>query len=91
MFITGGGGNLVQTLHALVHIILDSSESSHDGRGTKPVSDHGEVSEVSLNAGIQDWLRVGVAERRPVLLKEIHQFLDDQTSLEIDLFPPVDL
>ena len=75
MFITGG--DFVQTLHALVHIVLDRSESGHDGGGAKPVGDHGEVSEVSLDAGVQDGLWVGVAQGRPILVQQIRKLLAD--------------
>ena len=55
------------------------------------MGDHGEVGEVSLDAGLQDRLGVGVAEGRPVLVQEIHQLLADEIGLEQELLPPVDL
>ena len=80
MLITGG--NFVQALHALVHVVLDSCESGHDGGGAEAVSDHGEVGEVSLDARVQDGLRVGVAERRPVLVEELHQLVTNIPEID---------
>ena len=53
--------------------------------------DHGEVGEVSLDARLQDGLRVGVAQGAPVLVQQVHQLLADEAGLEDELLPPVDL
>ena len=53
--------------------------------------DHGEVGEVPLDAGLEDGLRVGVAQRAAVLVQEVHQLLADESGLEEELLPPVDL
>ena len=73
----GGGVGLVEVLDALVEVVLDGGESRHDGRGAEAVGDHGEVSEVSLYTGIQDWLGSSVAQGGPVLVQQIHQLLAD--------------
>ena len=39
--------------------------------------DEREVSEMSLNTGVQQGLGPGVAEGRPVLVQEVHQLLRD--------------
>ena len=39
------------------------------------MGDHGEVGEVPLDAGLEDGLRVGVAQRAAVLVQEVHQLL----------------
>ena len=86
-----GWVNFVQTFDGLLHVVPDRRQSSHDGGGAEAVGDHGEVGEVSLDAGLQDRLGVGVAQWRPVLVQEIHQLLADEIGLEQELFPPVDL
>ena len=43
-----GWTRLVQDFQALVEIILDGCQGSHNGGGTKAMGDHGEVSKVSL-------------------------------------------
>ena len=62
------GINLLKILGALLEIVEDGGEGAHDGGGAEPVRDHGEVGEVPLDAGLEDRLRVGVAEWRPVLV-----------------------
>ena len=42
------------------------------------MADHGEVGEVSLNAGVHQGLGSGVAEGRPVLVQEVNQLLADE-------------
>ena len=69
----------------------DCRHGGYDGGGPEPVADHGEVREVSLDGGVHDGCGPGVAERRPVLVQEIHQLLADEIGLEQELFPPVDL
>ena len=88
---TRGWINFVQTFDGFLHVVSYRCQGCHDGGGTEAVSDHGEVSEVPLDAGLQDGLRVGVAEGRPVLVEEVHQLLADQIGLEDELFPSVDL
>ena len=39
------------------------------------MGDHGEVGEVPLDAGLEDGLRVGVAQRAAVLVQEVGQLL----------------
>ena len=46
------------------------------------MGDHGEVGEVPLDAGLEDGLRVGVAQRAAVLVQEVHQLLGDQPEHE---------
>ena len=77
----GGWVNFVQTFDGFLHIISYRCQSCHDGRGAEAVSDHGEVSEVSLDAGLQHRLGPGVAEGRPVLVEELHQFLADVSGM----------
>ena len=57
---------------------LDCRQGSHDCWRSEAVSDHGEVSEVSLYTGIQDWLGSSVAQRGPVLVQEVNQLLTDE-------------
>ena len=87
----GGWVNFVQTFDGFLHVVPDRRQGSHDGRGAEAVGDHGEVGKVSLNAGLQDRLGVGVAQWRPVLVQQVHQLLADEIGLEQELFPPVDL
>ena len=44
--------------------------------------DHGEVGEVSLDARLQDGLRVGVAQGAPVLVQQVHQLLAEEPETE---------
>ena len=88
---TRGGVHLIQALDALTHVVSDGGQGGHDGGAPEPVGDHREVGEVSLDSRLQDRLGVGVAERRPVLVQEIHQLLTDEIGLEQELLPPVDL
>ena len=68
---------LVHQLQALVQVVLDCRERGDDGGGAEAVCDEREVSEMSLNTGVQQGLRPGVAEGRPVLVQEVHQLLRD--------------
>ena len=76
----GAGVDLLKILGALLEIVEDGSESAHDGGRPEAVSDHGEVSEVTLYGGVQQRRGVGVAERRPVLVEEIHELLADHSK-----------
>ena len=74
------GINLLKILGALLEIVEDGGEGAHDGGGAEPVRDHGEVGEVTLDGGVQQGRRVGVAERGPVLVQEIYQLLADHST-----------
>lgn len=52
------------------------------------MGDQGKVSEMSLNVGVQDHGRLGVAQGRPVLVEEVHQLLGDEPGGEKQLLPP---
>ena len=77
---TGARVDLLEILGALLQIVEDGCEGPHDGWRSEAVSDHGEVSEVTLDGGVQERRRVGVAERRPVLVEKIHQLLADHSK-----------
>ena len=79
---TRGGVNFVQALDALGHVVGDGRERGHDGGGPEPVGDHGEVGEVPLDAGLEDGLRVGVTQRWPVLVEELHELLADIPAIK---------
>ena len=82
MNVDGGGGvEFVQVLDTLGQIVLQGGQGGHDGGGAEPVSDVREVSEVSLDARLQHRLGPGVAEGRPVLVEELHQFLADVSGM----------
>lgn len=51
--------------------------------------DEREVSQVTLNRRVEDVLRARVAQRRPVLVQEIHQLLRHLLRVHQDLFPLV--
>ena len=76
----GAWAELVQALDTLAEVVLDSGDGGHDGGGPEPVTDHGEVSEVPLDGGVQERRRVGVTEGRPVLVEKIHQLLADHSK-----------
>ena len=59
---------------------LNGCHGRNDGRCAEAVGDHGEVSEVSLYTGIQDWLGSSVAQRGPVLVQQIHQLFTDVSA-----------
>ena len=59
----GGWVNFVQTFDGFLHVVPYRRQGSHDGRGAEAVGDHGEMGEMSLYAGLQDRLRVGVTQR----------------------------
>ena len=44
---------------------------------------------MSLNIGIQDRLRSGVTQRRPVLVQQVHQLLGDSLGGQYQVLPPV--
>ena len=75
----GGWVNFVQTFDGFLHVVPYRRQGSHDGRGAKAVGDHGEVSEMTLDGGVQQGGRVGVAQRRPVLVQQVHQLLADHS------------
>ena len=79
------GINLLKILGALLEIVEDGGEGAHDGGGAEPVRDHGEVGEVTLYGRVQQWGRVGVAQRRPVLVQQVHQLLRDQSEIMLDI------
>ena len=56
---------------------LDCCECCHNGWWSEAVCDEREVRQMSLDCGIQNLLRSSVAERRAVLVQEIHQLLCD--------------
>ena len=49
------------------------------------MGDEGEVGEVPLNLRVQDDLRPRVAQRRPVLVQQVHQLLRDLPAEEVAL------
>ena len=70
-----GWVNFVQTFDGFLHVVPYRRQGSHDGGGAEAVSDVGEVSEMSLNAGLQHGLGSSVAQGRPVIVQELHQLL----------------
>ena len=54
---------------------LNGRECSHDGGRPEAVRDQREVSEVALDAGVEDLLGARVAERGAVLVQQVHQLL----------------
>ena len=52
------------------------------------MSDQREVGEMSLDVWIQDGLRPSVAQRRPVLVQQIHQLLGDDLGRHQQVLPP---
>lgn len=54
---------------------LNRCKRSNNCRRSKAVGDEREVGKVSLNGRVEDVLRSSVAQRRPVLVQEIHQLL----------------
>ena len=78
--------NFVQTFDGFLHVVPDRRQGSHDGRGAEAVGDHGEVGEMSLNAGLQHWLGSGVAQGGPVVVEELHQLLTDVPAIQDYLF-----
>ena len=68
----------IQFVHitdALLHVVLDRPQGRHDGRGPEAVGDGGEVGQMSLDARLQHRWRSGVAQWRPVLVQQLHQFM----------------
>ena len=61
----------------------DGRHSCHNGGGSEPVADHGEVGEVSLDGGVHDGGGPGVTEGRPVLVEEIYQLLADEPEIDL--------
>ena len=47
------------------------------------------MCEMSLDVWIQDGLRTGVAQWRPVLVQKVHQLLGDGLGGEDEVPPPV--
>ena len=65
-------------MHELIYLkipYLYGRECGDDGRRPESVCDEWEVRQVSLDAGVQDLVGPGVAERRTVLVQQVHQFL----------------
>lgn len=48
-----------------------------------------EVRQVTLDRRVEDVLRAGVAQRRSVLVQEIHEFLGDLLRVHQNFFPLV--
>ena len=57
---------------------LDCCQGSHNCWRSEAMGDQGEMSEMSLNALVQNHARLSVTQRRPVLIQQIHQLLCDQ-------------
>ena len=70
-----GVTRLVQHPEALLHVVVDGAQGGHNGRGSEPVCDGGEVGQVSLNAGLQHGLWPGVTQRTPVLIEKLSQLV----------------
>ena len=66
---------LLEALEALRQVVLDGCEGGDDGRGAEPVGGEGEVGEVTLDLWLEDHGRLCVAQRRPVLVQQVHQLL----------------
>ena len=71
---------LLQDLQALVQVALDGGQRRHDGWGPKAVRDQREVREVPLDGRVEDLLGPGVAERRSILVQQVHQLLGDHPA-----------
>ena len=74
---------LVQVLDALCQIVLQGGEGGHDSGGAEAVCDEREVSEMSLNTGVQQGLGPGVAEGGPVLVQQVHQLITEESEMLI--------
>ena len=77
---TGARVDLLEILGALLQIVEDGCEGAHDGWRSEAVSDHGEVSEVTLYGGVQQGRGVGVAQGGAVLVQQVHQLLADHSK-----------
>ena len=56
---------------------LDGGEGGNDGWTAESVRDEREVRQVTLNVRFQDDLRPRVAQRRSVLVEQVHQLFGD--------------
>ena len=70
-----GQAGLLEALEALGQVVLDGREGGNDCRGAEAVGGVGEVGEVTLDLWLKDHGRLCVAQRRPVLVQQVHQLL----------------
>lgn len=70
---TTGGDILLDTFKTLIKIVLNRGKGCDNGRRSETMGDERKVREVSLNVLVQDNCGFGVAERRTILIQEIHQ------------------
>ena len=66
---------------------LDGREGGDYGRRSEAVRDEAEVGEVPLDRWVQNLLRPRVAERRAVLVQQVHQLLCDNSARRSDRMP----
>lgn len=85
----GGGKGLLEVLQRLRQEILNSCERGYDGWGAEAVSNEREMCEVSLDGWLQDYLRPSVAQRRPVLVQQVHQFFGNLLGSENEVLASV--
>ena len=56
---------------------LDGGEGGDNSRTAKSVRDERKMRQVALDVGLQDDLRSCVAQRRPILVEQVHQLFGD--------------
>ncbi len=64
---------------------LNCGQGSHDGRRAEAVRDEGEVRERPLDARVKNLLRSSVAQRRAVLIQQIHELLGNHPAIKSGL------
>jgi len=65
--------HFVHGLHGLAQVVLEGRERRAHGGRAEAVGDEAEVGQAALDAGLQDGLRPGVAQRRAVLGQQVRE------------------
>ena len=63
---------------------LNSRERGDDGGGAEAVRDEAKVGEVPLDRRVEDLVGPRVAQRRAVLVQQVHQLLCDNSARRSD-------
>lgn len=68
---------MTRLLNEVLIAYLDGGESGNNGWAAESVRDEREVRQVTLDVRLQDDLRPRVAQRRSVLVEQVHQLFGD--------------
>ena len=75
----------LELLERLADVVLYGRQRRDDGGAPETVCDEGEMGEMALEGGVEKQRRSRVAERAPVLVKEVRKFFNDLPAMQIKI------